>query len=454
MESKTFELCNRSYRLFQDWTLEVFTVSIDDWAPVNPKKVVVRWVEYYRYALYNPKHDWTDDNEESLIRYENKMSEFRTRRESVDMQWPVGWIVTNRLKDIVAPAVPQLGKKWEWKRFYRSHGSIVLQYWYGADIDWKQISFVNNVKGNKFHVDNWIAQRTDYSMLKWGRKKISEWLVNTMLANAGSYSTEYIGKALGVSWRFVAKVLLWSRWYDKVWDRQKYMSNIRASRGSFYNITCYPWEIEYDFINRVMVMWDNQVLYEKYCHCDSNGTRNNKGRMGYALWEEKYWRDMRVSKALMKRWVELNAECIDNVEELNEYIDGWSLGSSRCWDIDKYNKYMEANKYRMPKKVKVMENVPCVLRTVGIQSEEKTLFSLSDFVLLNCFDKCMWDFYSITDWKWFIATIEDEPDWNMFEENWYESREWFFASYESMLWGWTIGDFRKSYEDLLRSIPI
>lgn len=66
------------------------------------------------------------------------------------------------------------------------------------------------------------------------------------------------------------------------------MSNIRASRGSFYNITCYPWEIEYDFINRVMVMWDNQVLYEKYCHCDSNGTRNNKGRMGYALWEEKY----------------------------------------------------------------------------------------------------------------------------------------------------------------------
>lgn len=78
---------------------------------------------------------------------------------------------------------------------------------------------------------------------------------------------------------------------------------------------------------------------------------------------------MRVSKALMKRWVELNAECIDNVEELNEYIDGWSLGSPRCWDIDKYNKYMESNKYRMPKKVKVMENVPCVLRTVGIQSE-------------------------------------------------------------------------------------
>lgn len=51
----------------------------------------------------------------------------------------------------------------------------------------------------------------------------------------------------------------------------------------------------------------------------------------------------------------MNSEYIDNVEELIDYINGWVISGDRCWDLDKYNKYVKANAARMPKKVKVME---------------------------------------------------------------------------------------------------
>lgn len=53
----------------------------------------------------------------------------------------------------------------------------------------------------------------------------------------------------------------------------------------------------------------------------------------------------------MKKWVELNQDVIDNVEELMTYIDGWLMGGDRCWSIDRYNSYMSNNRYRMPYKV-------------------------------------------------------------------------------------------------------
>ncbi len=46
------------------------------------------------------------------------------------------------------------------------------------------------------------------------------------------------------------------------------------------------------------------------------------------------------------------------------YVDNWSLGGDRCWNLDRYNKYMIANKARMPQKIKIMKGVPCSLRAV------------------------------------------------------------------------------------------
>lgn len=66
----------------------------------------------------------------------------------------------------------------------------------------------------------------------------------------------------------------------------------------------------------------------------------------------------------MKKWVELNQEYIDNVEELKEYIDGWSLGGDRCWSLERYDSYIKNNLYRMPDKVRVTKNVPCILQNV------------------------------------------------------------------------------------------
>lgn len=49
--------------------------------------------------------------------------------------------------------------------------------------------------------------------------------------------------------------------------------------------------------------------------------------------------------------------------------------------------------------------------------------------------------------------LEDEPDWNQYEANGYSSREEFWESYESLLGGLSVRDFRTAHYDVLRSIP-
>lgn len=66
----------------------------------------------------------------------------------------------------------------------------------------------------------------------------------------------------------------------------------------------------------------------------------------------------------MCRWVQMNSEYIDNVEELISYLGSWSIGGERCWDLERYDKYVKANAARMPKKVKIMKGVECTLRSV------------------------------------------------------------------------------------------
>ena len=178
--------------------------------------------------------------------------------------------------------------------------------------------------------------------------------------------------------------------------------------------------------------------------------------MWFGLWVDKYWRSEAVSKHLVKKWVQLNREYIDNVEELKEYIDRWSLGGDRCWSLERYDSYLKNNLYRMPEKVRVNKNVPCLLQNVWVDNRERTLWDLSDFQLVNLYDYCMGDFASIpTDSiKGIIDSFEDEPNWDDFIANGYESKEEFWGSYESLLWGWTLRDFRDAYKELLMSIKV
>lgn len=456
MDMKSFELRNRSYRLTVKGTLYVFTVSKNEWIEVVPKKIMISGKEYLRYALYDPLHDWAMDNSLALVSYDKKLDEYNRRRESLITTGPVGWIITNSLRDITPPVMPTPTARWSWKRFYLSHASIVAQYWYWIGMEGKFVSYVDNVPGNKLHTSNWIFEKFKWFKNAGWRKKLAVWVVNTILANCGSYSTEYIGKALGISGRLVSRVILGNLWYDMVWDRQQYALNIRASRGSFYGITCYPWELPFEFINRVMVAWSNDFQYQEYCGQWNKSGRVSKGYMGYRDWEEKYGRDPRVSKELMCRWVQMNSEYIDNVEELMSYLGSWNIGGDRCWDLEKYNKYIKANTARMPAKVKVVKWVACTLRTVWVQMVEKTLFDLSDWQLINLYDYCMWDFSNtpLADISHFLCILENAPDFNDYEANWYSSRELFWQSYESLLWGISIGEFRDSYWDLLRSIKL
>jgi hypothetical protein len=66
MDSKQFTLCNREYRLFSNGTIQVWTQSKNDWCDVLPKKILVGLKVYYRYALYNPGYDWTEDNKKMM----------------------------------------------------------------------------------------------------------------------------------------------------------------------------------------------------------------------------------------------------------------------------------------------------------------------------------------------------------------------------------------------------
>lgn len=459
MDSKQFTLCNREYRLFSNGTLQVWTQSKNDWCDVLPKKILVGWKVYYRYALYNPGYDWTDDNKKMMASYEQKLAQFNQREILVNHEWPAGTIVTRNLSDLIAPKVPKLGRKGEWKRFYVSHWSLVCQYWhwYSMDDD-KFVRFTDIVTDNMFDVANWWLWELSKTLVAWGRKKLPVGVVNTILANAGRYSTDYIGEALWISWLLVTRVILGKSWYDKVGDRSQYAMNIRASRWAFYGIVCYDFESVYDFINRVLVHWSNDRRYDEYANYGER-KRHTKGRMGYWIWVEKYGRDERVSKELMKRWVQMNAELIwdiNDVEELCKYVDNWVLGSDRCWSIEKYNKYMMTNKARMPEKVKVMKGVPCTLRTVWVQSSNKTLYDLTDWELINLFDYCAGNFQGVSaaeTVRFVEEELEAEPNWLEYEENWYESADEFWASYVSLL-GWqSVWDFRTAYGDMLRSIP-
>lgn len=455
MDYKQFELWNREYRLFKSGKLQVWTISKNDWVDVLPKQVTVSWKTYYRYALWDPKYDWTNDNYNAICKYEQKVRDFNSRQQELEHNWPSGSIITRNLSDIVGPKYPELHSEWDWKRFYLSHGSLVCKYWHGlSDSDDKFVVFLDVNKDNIFDVLNWTYWKMNSVVRGWGRKRVPVWVVNTILSNAGSYSTEYIASALDLSGRFVTKVILGKGWYDKVGARSQYAMNIRSCRGAFYGITCYEFESVYDFINRVLVHWSNDRRYDEYATYGER-KRNTKGRMGYWVWVQKYGRDERVSKELVKKWIEMNAEFIwdeDAVEELKVYVDNWSLGGDRCWNLDRYNKYMIANKARMPQKIKIMKGVPCSLRAVWIHSSG-SLYDLSDFILINCFDYCGWQFQDIDNWKSFIETIEPEPDWNKYEENWYDSADAFWDSYVSMLWWISVWEFRSAYGDMLRSIP-
>ena len=99
-----------------------------------------------------------------------------------------------------------------------------------------------------------------------------------------------------------------------------------------------------------------------------------------------------LSKELLKRWVELNSEFIDNVEEMKEYIDGWSLGGDSCWDIERFEAYVRSNTYRMPPKVRAKKGQRCILPEVSDKDESvsvMTLYKLSDWQLINLYDYTM-----------------------------------------------------------------
>lgn len=460
MESKLFTLGHRDYKLDEDGTLYVFTVSKWDWCVVSPKKIISKWNEYYRYALYDTQYDWDKDNEHNLKRYEVRLKEFNENNSHIDNFWPIGTILSRRLWDIIPPAPPKVWIGCTWKRFYISHGSLVLQYWYWIDVVWKAISYTENVVWNRFHVANWSAYvPATYKRSSWWRKPLAVWVINTILANAGSFSTDYIAEALWISAVVVTRVILWEWKYATLWDRFSYWLNIRASRWAFYWIVCYPWESVYDFINRILVLWSNDYRYQQYCSAPTRGIRKTKWRMWYGNWELKYGRDEGISKELIKRWVHLNHEFIwdeDSVEELCNYIDEWSIGGHRCWSIDKYEKYVHANRARMPAKVKIRKWYPCVLRHVGVASDKKTLFDLSDWQLINLYDYVMWDFESlpVPDMVNYVENmLEPEPDWNKYEAHGYNSIDDFRASYVSLLGGLSVRDFREAYNDMLHSIP-
>jgi len=88
MDSKLFTLQNRDYRLDEDGTLSVFVVSKNDWMIVPVKTVTVNGTQYYRYSLYNPKYDWTEDNKKSMERYEAKLAKFNNRQPYIETTGP------------------------------------------------------------------------------------------------------------------------------------------------------------------------------------------------------------------------------------------------------------------------------------------------------------------------------------------------------------------------------
>lgn len=450
MESKKFTLYGFEYELSENGSLSVLRES--GWTTIEPKYVRIKNGMYPRYALYEKGYDFTEENNHLIQRYETACAQFNASLPSVwSNEVERGEIVSRNIGDIVAPKPPTLYPKTGWRRFYMNHGSLVLKYWYWVEDSKVYPSFID-WDTNNLSVYN-IAYLTREDVIRpWQRKWVSSGIVNTVLANCWRFTIPYIAKALSLSTTTVVRIIYWSGKFASLWDRKTYAWNIRSCRGSFYNAICYDWEIEIDFINRVLCRWSNDNLYRQYVSKGSRWIRNGSGRMGFWEWMWKYWRDDNVSKYLMKKWVELNSEYIDNVEELLNFINNWSLGGDRCWNLERYDSYVSSNLYRMPQRVSSIGNVHCSLQNVWVDNRERTLWDLSDFQLVNAFDYCMWDFASITDWKSVIDSFEEEPDFDRFIENWYSSREEFWLWYESLLGWWTIKDFRWNYEELLRSI--
>lgn len=453
MDSKKFSLYDFEYELFEDGSL--FVERESGRVQVLPKYVRIKNWMYPRYALYEKGFDFSEKNKQLIERYNLALAAFN---ESQSNEWiregSRGEIVSSSIRDVTWPKYPTLYQNKGWRRFYINHASLVAKYWYWVTdekvypyfVDWNTYNLaVGNI------TINWwkdVIKKNVYG------RSVSDWVINIILANCGRFSSPYIAKALDISETTVERVINWIGSYSRRWDRVGYAGNIRSSRWCFYNIVCYDWEIPYEFINRVLVSWSNDVRYQMYLKkWESRWVRRCiKWRMGFGLWVEKYWRDDNVSKVLMKKWCQLNSEFIDNVEELMTYIDSWSLWWDRCWWIERWESYMKNNLYRMPEKVLVYKDVQCVLQSVWVDNSKRTLWSLSDFQLVNAFDYCLWDFSSVSNWEQVISTFEEEPDFNNYQAHGYGSKDEFWRQYECLLWEWTIKDFREYYWDLLKSI--
>ncbi len=84
---------------------------------------------------------------------------------------------------------------------------------------------------NNLCVDNYTTvEFSDIRRNAVARRKVSDSLVNTMLANCGLYSSDYIAEALSLSGKTVTDVIFGNGPYKGVGDRALYAGNIRSAR--------------------------------------------------------------------------------------------------------------------------------------------------------------------------------------------------------------------------------
>lgn len=462
MDKKDFSVSGMDYVLYEDGSLYVDRKSWQGLVPVPVSYSIMRDKKYPRYAFYERWVMIDDDYEERLALYEIALENYNDKKNWFKED---GELLSRSLSDVLPPVKPVRRKRMTTRRSFIGHASLVMKYWwnvaglalpYFKDWDTSNLS-VHNISSE--------AGRSGVS-LGTGRPGLSENTINLVLANCAKYTSSVLSQCLGITDVSIRNIIGGQWRFKDLWNRELYAMNIRSVRGIFWEDICYEWELDVDYVNRFLVKHSNEYSYYAYCARNqwSWKRRIKKWRMGYKEWHEKYAiANESIAWVMIKRWVTLNAEYIEDMYSLLEYIDKWTLdGYSKWgtgWGFDRYLSYIENNRYRMPKRVSMRARVfdrSFVLSEVGVAKTSKTLFDVTDFQLVNVYDMCMWDLESLNreDIVRFLEELETEPNWDSFLANGYGSREEFWQEYESLLGGGTIWEFRISFREVLKNVEL
>ena len=450
MTYKDFEIESVKCRLYEDWVFMTMHPSWE-WVKMTPHYITVKWKLFPRYSILIYRYDWTCYNSELKKKYDADLERFHSVVIENKKKWE---LLSRNLSDLIEPEYPNYVSEWTRKRIFIYHTSLVLKYWYGIDSAWWTFVDSDPYNLSVHNVASHYAKKISY--LRTPTLTFSQ--VDRILSLAWRYSTDYIAAWLGISDGIVSRVILWYGVYAHIGDRHKYRAGIMDSRWCYHGMRYFSWETYIDLINRTLCEWSNYYRYEKYCSAgEVKWKRRTNWRMGYGAWVVKYWRSEEVAKALLKKWIDLNIEFIDNGEEMKKYIDDWSLWGDRCWNLERFRIYITVNAFRMPPKVRKKKGIPCIIPDVVVREDSvkiPTLYDISDWEFMNLYDYVMWDFTStpIEDIRLFLSSLEDEPVWEDYEANWYMTVEEFKDSYLSLLGGSSLKELKELHKETLLGI--